>query len=81
MEKYIPIQQYSKTLLTYKNVENVTFGIVKINKKTLKKLEVFQKKEEEIRFLNSLSKRKEWDVKLPNLKDHQKHQTEIALPK
>ncbi|MDO6736454.1 alpha-2-macroglobulin [Wenyingzhuangia sp. 2_MG-2023] len=81
LEKYIPIQQYSKTLLTYKNVENVTFGIVKINKKTLKKLEVFQKKEEEIRFLNSLSKRKEWDVKLPNLKDHQKHQTEIALPK
>ncbi|WP_010134280.1 alpha-2-macroglobulin family protein [Ochrovirga pacifica] len=80
MEEYLPIHQKSKLLLTYRNTSKAQFSIVRYD--TTGKGDFYNKrsKEEQIKYIESLPKQKEWEVVLPTQKDYKSHQTEIVLP-
>lgn len=81
LEEYIPINKYSKVLLNFRNIEQATFSIVKLDTKQQKELDQKKKEEEQQDLLKLLPKIKEWNVLLPQQKDNQEHTTEVALPK
>ncbi|WP_439127571.1 MG2 domain-containing protein, partial [Polaribacter sp.] len=79
-EKYIPIQQKTRVLVTYKNIESLYFRAFKISKKELKEFQKIYNPTKKITFLKSLKKEKEWYKKLTNKQDYLSHTTEIFTP-
>ena len=81
IDTYIPIQQFSKIRIDYKNIKEVTFSILKLNGQSQREFAKKIKEEDKQYLIKKLSELKEWIVKLPDAKDHQKYSTEIVLPK
>ena len=71
--------QPSRSLLTYKNADNVYFRILKTNREQLKKIAQMNY-EEGWKAVTDLKPAKSWDISLPNLQDYQSHSAEIKIP-
>ncbi|CAL2101970.1 Alpha-2-macroglobulin [Tenacibaculum sp. 190130A14a] len=80
-EQYIPSNKFSKTLITYKNLDKVHFAIYEISKAELKKFEKSYLKKDKIEFINKLKKVDSWSTNLKNENDYQLHTSEIIIPK
>ncbi|MEM6685551.1 MAG: MG2 domain-containing protein [Bacteroidota bacterium] len=78
-ENVVPIENYSRVSVKYRNVDKLYFSVRAI---TYDKLGEFYKlsSNKRTQFINSLPKSKSWNAILPSEKDHQFHTTEIAVP-
>lgn len=81
-EDFLPTQKDAKTLIYYKNINNVNFKIFKITNAQLEKWHKTKHSSESKKaFLNKLKIYKNWSNKLPNKNDYQAHRVEITIPK
>lgn len=80
-EKYIPIHQDAKILLTYKNLEHLDFSIYKLSENQFKSFSKIYKTIEQLTFINKLKAETTWKSELKNESDFQQHSTEVLLPK
>ena len=80
LESYIPINKPSKLLINYKNLDQVYFRVLKINRSELKFFNKLYQSKEKISFLNKLSTVTSWNSKLIDEKDYQNHTIEINVP-
>ncbi|WP_230401621.1 alpha-2-macroglobulin family protein [Hanstruepera ponticola] len=80
IENYIPIQQESRLLVRYKNINALDFKAYKL---TNKQFEIFNKTyrtEDQIQFFRTLNLTQSWDANLRDVKDYQQHSTEVLVP-
>ncbi len=81
-ESFLPIQKDAKLLISYKNINNVSFTIYKISESDYKKLNKTYRQEEQLALINKLkNKITSWQSTLKNEGDYQNHSMEIAIPK
>lgn len=80
-EKNIPINHFSKVLVTYKNSNELYFSIFKITAAQISKLEKIYNEEKRIKFIKNLQKTASWYSELKDEKDYQQHTTEVIVPK
>ncbi|GGK33367.1 hypothetical protein GCM10007962_29650 [Yeosuana aromativorans] len=80
-EDFLPIQQHSRLLVRYKNLDSLQFKLYKLSRKQLEKLNTTYKKEDQWNFVKTLNIDKEWNSPLRNEQDYQTHTTEILVPK
>ncbi|GGG41899.1 alpha-2-macroglobulin [Bizionia arctica] len=80
-ENYLPIQQDTKILVTYKNLDSLDFSIYNLSENQFKTFSKTYKTEEKIDFINKLKAAKSWKSELKNELDFQQHSIEIELPK
>ncbi len=79
-EKYVPIQQPTRLLVTYKNLDKLYLRALKVDRKQLKSLNRLYKTDEKVKFLSNLKTSKTWKSEIKNEKDFQTHTTEVLLP-
>ena len=79
-ENFIPVQQHSRVLVTYKNLPSLEFKIYEFSKNQEKKLNEIYDKKEQLKLFNSLKIQEQWTATLPNEGDFQLHTTEVVLP-
>lgn len=79
-EKYIPINQPSKVLVAYKNLDYLNFTAYKISSKEVDKLNKMYEEAEKLAFIQSLQPIKTWQSVLKNENDYQNHTTETIVP-
>jgi len=79
-EKFIPIHNPSRLLITYKNTDQLYLKAYKISTKQQRKFAEIHKDSSKIAFINKLEEIKTWDAKLRNENDYQQHKTEVLLP-
>lgn len=80
IESYIPIQQESRLLVSYKNINALDFKAYKL---TNKQFEIFNKTyrtEDQIQFFRTLNLTQSWEANLRDVKDYQQHSTEVLIP-
>ncbi|WP_452221885.1 alpha-2-macroglobulin family protein [Lacinutrix salivirga] len=80
-EGNLPIQQWSKLLINYKNINSINFKIAKVSVNDLKTLRSKHRQEEQLEFLQQLNALHAFKTDLKNENDYQKHSTEIVIPK
>ncbi|MFV0540051.1 MAG: alpha-2-macroglobulin family protein [Aestuariibaculum sp.] len=80
-EKHLPINQFGRLLITYNNIEQLSFSAYSISKSQLKKLSNIYQKEEQLGFIKTLKATTQWNATLHNENDYQTHTTEVAIPK
>lgn len=80
-EKYIPIAQTSKLLVTYNNVAKLYFSSSAISVEQYEQFSKLYNKEDRFAFIKKLQKDKQWNAQLPTENDYQSHTTEVAVPK
>lgn len=80
-ENILPIQQYGRLLISYKNLDALEFKIFKLTRNELEKFNNIYQKEEQLAFIKKLNVHTQWDSKLRNEHDYQNHTTEITIPK
>lgn len=80
-ENYIAIDQDTKILVTYKNINELDFSIYKISEKQFKTFNETYKTEDKLDFINKLRAENTWKSALKNESDYQQHSTELPLPK
>ncbi|NNC44466.1 MAG: alpha-2-macroglobulin, partial [Winogradskyella sp.] len=78
-ESHIPTNTYSKLLVTYKNLDALSFKIYSINETQLIAYSDLYNANDQKRFLNNLLATKQWNSTLPNEGDFQQHSTEIVV--
>ncbi|WP_170110083.1 alpha-2-macroglobulin family protein [Kordia periserrulae] len=79
-ESVIPIGNYSRMSINYKNVEKLFFTVRRITHEQLKNYSKLYRKEEQQAFINKLPVSKNWNATLPTENDYHFHRTEIAVP-
>ena len=79
-ERHIPVNQPSRLLVTYRNLDNLQMSAYKISQKEIQQLNALYPEEEKLAFIKKLNSVKNWDAKLINENDYQSHKTEILLP-
>jgi len=80
-EDFLPIQQYARLLLRYKNLDALKFNAYKISEKQYQKFVKTYRKNEQLDFIKTLDVHKTWDNILKNEDDYQTHTTEVLMPK
>ncbi|CAA0170549.1 conserved exported hypothetical protein [Tenacibaculum maritimum] len=80
-EKFLPIHQYSRVLINYKNIHKLFFSIYNITPSQLATFKKIYDKKERILFIKKLKKTNSWESNLKNEEDYQLHRTEISIPK
>lgn len=80
-ETYIPIQQNSRFLVRYKNVENLEFTLYNLSKNQLETYNKTYREDERLKFIKSLKQHNNWSSNLKNENDYQSHTTEVIVPK
>ncbi|MGB1041946.1 MAG: MG2 domain-containing protein [Tenacibaculum sp.] len=80
-EKFIPINQHSRALITYNNINTLHFSAYKINSNQLLAYYKLHEKDKQIAFIKQLKKVNSWNSKLRNELDYISHTTEIIIPK
>lgn len=80
-EKHIPVLKYSKVLVKYKNISDLSFSIHKITSKENDQLKKIYNSQKQYSFIKKLSKVKEWKSTLKSVNDYQEHTIEIGVPK
>ncbi|TYP97994.1 alpha-2-macroglobulin family protein [Tenacibaculum adriaticum] len=80
-EKHISIKEYSKVLVTYKNMKELHFSMYTISEPQIEELNKTYEEKEKIKFINKLNKVSSWKASLKNEHDYQQHSTEVIVPK
>ncbi|WP_027880232.1 alpha-2-macroglobulin family protein [Mesoflavibacter zeaxanthinifaciens] len=80
-ETYIPIQQNSRFLVRYKNVENLEFTLYNLSKNQLETYNKTYREDERLKFIKTLKQHTNWNNNLKNENDYQSHTTEVVVPK
>jgi len=80
LENNIPIQQKSKLLVTYKNIDTLSFLIYSISEKEIRKFNTMYLDSFKNDFINKLTLISTFKNGLKTENDYQKHTTEIAIP-
>ncbi|WP_348740602.1 alpha-2-macroglobulin family protein [Tenacibaculum sp. 190524A05c] len=80
-EKHIPVNKYSRVLVTYNNTEKVYISIYKISHDKYYEIERIYDSKQKIKAINQLKKVTSFSTKLPNEFDYLSHSTEVVLPK
>ena len=80
-EKFIPIDQHSRLLVSYKNIDRLFFKALRVQYEQIKELNLISSDSAKIAFINTLRPVKNWQSTLPNETDYQNHKTEILVPK
>ncbi|WP_417785527.1 alpha-2-macroglobulin family protein [Tenacibaculum sp.] len=79
-EKFVPILSHSRLLVTYNNIDKLSFSAYKIDHKQLEELQKIYKEEERFNFIKKLTKTTSWNSNLRNEKDYLLHTTEVIVP-
>ncbi|MGB5666153.1 MAG: MG2 domain-containing protein, partial [Maribacter sp.] len=79
-EQHIPINKPSRLLVNYKNHDGLMLYAYEATTNDFKKLEELYPEPKKLAFIRQLKIAKEWDAKLKNEGDYQRHSTEILLP-
>ncbi len=79
-EEFVPIQDYSRVLVNYKNINGLKFKLFKVNLEQINKFNTSYKPEEKLAFISKLDVYKQWESTLKNEKDYQIHSTEVIIP-
>ncbi|WP_160129304.1 alpha-2-macroglobulin family protein [Kordia antarctica] len=79
-EIFSPINQHSKVLINYKNVERMYFTSRKISKEQHEQLSKIYDKNQRYAYIQKLTIDQAWNATLPTENDYQSHTTEIAVP-
>ncbi|CAL2086895.1 Alpha-2-macroglobulin family N-terminal region [Tenacibaculum sp. 190524A02b] len=80
-EKHLPINQYSRALVSYKNLNNLYFSLYKVTPSQIEELDKLYTEEKRINFIQKLTKLENWENNLKNEGDYQVHTTEVVIPK
>ena len=80
-EDYLPLQKDARLLVSYKNLNALTFNIYGISEKQYKKLLIIYGKQEQLDFIKQLKIHDTWKHTLRNEQDYQRHTTEVLVPK
>ncbi|MDO7170769.1 alpha-2-macroglobulin family protein [Mariniflexile sp. AS56] len=80
-ESYLPIQQHSRLLVSYKNIEKLQFNTYELTRNQLEKFNKTYQKDQQLAFIKKLNASKTWESTLPNESDYQTHSTELLVPK
>ena len=81
-EAYLPIQQNTKLLINYKNVDGLSFVVHKISESDYFKLNNTYRKDEQLKLIQGLKNKVTfWQNNLKNEGDYQSHKIEVAIPK
>ncbi|NMH87755.1 alpha-2-macroglobulin family protein [Flavivirga algicola] len=80
-ENFLPIQQNTRFLVRYKNLNQLQFKIFKLSRNQLKKFHKTYIQDKQLTFIKKLDAYKNWDNTLRNEQDFQIHTTEILIPK
>ncbi len=80
-ENFLPIQQNTRLLIRYKNLNQLQFKIFKLTRSQLKKINETYRQDEQLAFIKKLDSYKNWDNILRNENDYQTHTTEVLIPK
>jgi hypothetical protein len=79
-ERHIPVDQPSRLLVEYKNLNTLQLSARKVSQKEIKELNTLYPEEKKFAFIKKLKEVKSWDAKLINKNDYQSHKIEILLP-
>ena len=79
-EGSVPIQDYSRVLVSYKNINGLKFKLFKVNLEQINNFNTSYKPEEKLAFISKLKVYEQWESNLKNEKDYQLHATEIVIP-
>ena len=79
-EKYLPIENAGRILVSYRNLEQLHFRALKVKDKDLAKLENIYNDSLRQAYYKTLEVQTQWLAKLPPQTDYQKHSTEVLLP-
>ncbi len=80
-ENVIPIQQASKVLVGYKNLDQLQFTIYKMSRSQIDAFEKLYRQDEQLEFIKKLTVATKFESSLKNESDYQTHTTEIKIPK
>jgi len=78
-EAFIPIQRKAKLLITYKNINNLSFSAYKMSNSDYEKFNKIYREEEKKTFISKLTVAKKWKNTLKNENDYQQHSSEVLL--
>ncbi|MCK0130572.1 MG2 domain-containing protein [Flavobacteriaceae bacterium F08102] len=79
-EKFSPVQRYAKTLVTYKNEQQLYFKALDLSDSAYKKFKELHHDSAQVAFIKKMKVLTSWSQTLRDDKDFQKHQTEISIP-
>jgi len=79
-EAFSPIDQHSKVLIKYKNVDRLYFTTRKLSYEQYQKLQEIYGQKEKHAFIEKLTIDQTWDAALPTENDYQRHETEVVVP-
>jgi len=79
-EKFSPVKRYSRTLVTYKNEQQLFFKAFDLSDKAYKQFKELQRDSAKVAFINKLKVLTSWEQTLKDENDYQTHQTEISIP-
>lgn len=80
-EAFLPIEEHSRILVRYKNLEAVTFKVYQLSESQIETFNKTYRQDEQWTFIQKLKVSKTWESKLKNEGDYQTHATEILVPK
>ena len=80
-EQYIPVQQNSRVLVNYKNIDRLNFSVYKISEEQAEKFNKTYKVDDKQNLLTSYEKVASWETNLRNEEDYLQHTTEVVVPK
>ncbi len=80
-EKNIPTNEFSRMLITYRNLDHLNFTIYKVSPEQIRQLNNIHNDKKQFDFIKNLNDIKSWSSNLKNEKDYQTHATEVVIPK
>ncbi|MFD2823078.1 alpha-2-macroglobulin [Lacinutrix iliipiscaria] len=80
-ETHIPIQQDSRFLIRYKNIEALSFIVYQLSESQFETLNKTYRQDEQQQFIQRLKPLTNWESTLRDESDFQTHTTEVLLPK
>lgn len=79
-ENFIPVQQHSRVLVTYKNIDSLDFTLYEFSKSKEEKLNKQYQQKDKLKYIQSLKAHQQWTTTLLNENDYQQHTTEVVIP-
>ncbi|PQV48275.1 alpha-2-macroglobulin family protein [Jejuia pallidilutea] len=80
-EAFLPTQNISRVLVSYKNLDNITFKAYRISEKQFENFNKTYRQDEQWTFIQKLNASETWSATLKNEQDYQRHTTEVLIPK
>ncbi|MCF1190674.1 MG2 domain-containing protein [Mangrovimonas sp. AS39] len=79
-ESHLPIQQDSKVLVTYKNIQALEFKVFKLTEKQYKNYQENHREDLQREFIKKLTASDVWETTLKDEGDYQSHSIEVLVP-